>query len=395
MLFTLRSGGTAHPETSVLQNITDLISSSGVLSIAGTQFFVQAQAVPDMTLKVKIGRAYIKGSLTNSYPVRSDADDSVAIVPNSSGNPRIDTVVLYIDLSAAANTDASNVAKLIVVQGTPAASPVPPTTSVIQTAVGSANPFITLANVSVASGATSITNPNITDIRTQAIFTIGGGGSVSFINNEAPVGAVDGVNLTFTAAFPYVGGSLMVFRDGQLMTPTAGFDYTETSPATGVLTFFVAPAIGSIIRITYQKVVSTAGNADTVDGFHASSVPTVNQIPVLDSGAKMPLSTEPVAWVDLVDAATIDIDLSLGKKFRVTIAGNRTFTVSNVVIGKSFILRIKQDGVGTRTAIFFATVSWPNGVIPTLTTTPNKADNFGFTAQTLITFDGFVVGQNQ
>lgn len=203
----------------------------------------------------------------------------------------------------------------------PDASPVAPSTSVIQTAVGSANPFIRLANVTVASGATSITNANITDVREQAIFTIGGGGSVSFIYHETPVGVVDGVNTIFTAAFPYVGGSLLVFRDGQLMVPGVSADYQETNPATGVFTFIVAPASGSIIRISYQKVVSTTGNSDTIDGFHANSVPTANQIPVLDSGAKLPVATLPVAWVDLVDAATIDIDLSLGTKFRVTIAG--------------------------------------------------------------------------
>lgn len=290
MIFTLRSGGTAHPETSVLQNITDLISSSGILSIAGNQFKAEAQVVPDMTVKIKIGRAYIKGSLTNSYPVRSDADENVTISPNSSGNPRIDTVVLYVDLSAAANSDASNVAKLTRVQGTPAASPVAPTTSEIQTAIGSANPFITLANIAVASGATSITNANITDIRSQAIFTIGGGGSTSFINNETPVGVVDGVNLVFTAAFPYVGFSLMVFRDGQLMVPGAAADYQETNPATGVFTFITAPAPGSVIRVSYQKVVSTTGNADTIDGFHANSTPTPNQLLPLDGSGLFPAS---------------------------------------------------------------------------------------------------------
>ncbi len=162
-LFTLRTGATAHPEDSVLQLLTDLIANSGVLSkdTGTTHFAVQAQGTPDMTVKVKTGRAYIKGATGNGYPIISDADTSVAIGSNGSGSTRIDAIVLYIDKSASANSDASNVAKLIAVQGTISA----PTDGAIQTAIGAANPFLRLADVSVGSGVTSIVSGNITDQR--------------------------------------------------------------------------------------------------------------------------------------------------------------------------------------------------------------------------------------
>lgn len=99
-------------------------------------------------------------------------------------------------------------------------------------------------------------------------------------------------------------------------------------------------------------------------------------------------------WIDLVDAATIDIDLSLGSKFRVTIAGNRTFTLSNAVVGKSFILRIKQDGTGGRTVTFWAGLTFAGQAVPTLTATANRADEFGFNMLTLTTSEGFVIGQD-
>lgn len=164
-LYTLRSGASSHPEDSVLQFFTDLVSASGVISLTGNHFKVQAQATPDMTAVVKVGRAHVKGASANSYPVRMDADSNVTFNANSSGNPRIDAVVLYIDLSASPTSNANNVAKLIVVQGTPAASPSAPTDGDIQTAIGSANPFLRLANVTVTNGATSITTGNITDVR--------------------------------------------------------------------------------------------------------------------------------------------------------------------------------------------------------------------------------------
>lgn len=167
-LFTLRTGATTHPEDSVLQFATDLISSSGVISKAAgtTHFSVQAQAAPDMTVKVKAGRAYIKGSSGNAYPILSDADTSVAIGANGSGSTRVDAVVLYIDKGASANSDASNVAKLTVVQGTTSA----PSDGTIQAAVGASNPFTRLADVSVGSGVTSIVSGNITDQRSIAKF---------------------------------------------------------------------------------------------------------------------------------------------------------------------------------------------------------------------------------
>jgi len=167
-LFTLRSGATAHPEDAVLQFMTDLIANSGIITKAAgtTQFIVQAQGTPDMTVKVKAGRAYIKGASGNAYPVLSDADTSVAIGANGSGSTRVDAVVLYIDKGASANSDASNIAKLMVVQGTTSA----PSDGTVQAAVGASNPFIRLADVSVGTGVTSIVSGNITDQRIIAKF---------------------------------------------------------------------------------------------------------------------------------------------------------------------------------------------------------------------------------
>jgi hypothetical protein len=167
-LFTLRTGATAHPEDAVLQVITDAVGTSGVVSRAATNFNVQAQGTPDMTVKVKTGRAYLKGSNGNAYPVISDADTSVAISSNGSGSNRVDAVVLYIDKSASANSDATNVAKLAVVQGTTSA----PSDGTVQSSVGASNPFLRLANVTVGSGVTSITSGNIADTRANVQFQI-------------------------------------------------------------------------------------------------------------------------------------------------------------------------------------------------------------------------------
>jgi hypothetical protein len=92
-------------------------------------------------------------------------------------------------------------------------------------------------------------------------------GLVSFVVNEVPSGAVDGSNTVYTFAQGYVAGSTQVYRDGQLLKP-GGNDYTETDAANGIITFVTAPATSTTILGSYQAAISTAGNADTLDGKH-------------------------------------------------------------------------------------------------------------------------------
>lgn len=169
----MRSGGAQHPEEIVNFLDSRLIISSGIFNKSGGGFAVEQETVPAMSVKVAQGYAFLRksdGSMV--YPVRlSGADASAVIGANSSGNSRIDAVVLYIDLSASANSDISNVAKLAVVAGTPAGSPVAPSDGDIQTALGASNPFIRLANVTVASGAVSIVTANISNKAPSAKLT--------------------------------------------------------------------------------------------------------------------------------------------------------------------------------------------------------------------------------
>lgn len=168
-IYTMRSGATAHPEDSVLQPFTDLVRDSGVLDLNTTDNhlkIVQRAAGANMSVDVGVGRGVIKGS-GNAYPVRNTTAINAVVTSNSSGNPRIDAVVLYIDLAESPTTTADDVVKTAVVAGTPAASPVAPLDAAIQSSVGASNPFVRLGNVAVANNAASITNANITDARVQ------------------------------------------------------------------------------------------------------------------------------------------------------------------------------------------------------------------------------------
>jgi len=148
-------------------SLVDFINQKGV--VLTNDYLVQAQASPDMTVKATPGTAYLPSIASvppsinaTVYSTILDANSNVTIAANASGVAKIDAVVLYIDTAASADATASNVAKLTSVRGTASASP---TDGEIQTAVGASNPFLRLADVAVANGASSINSGNITDKR--------------------------------------------------------------------------------------------------------------------------------------------------------------------------------------------------------------------------------------
>lgn len=139
-----------------------------------------------------------------------------------------------------------------------------------------------------ASGFTMVTAPATSTVLLvdyevgAAGFSIG---TNSVITGETPTGTINGSTTLFTAARAYIGGSLQVWLNGLLQTPTT--DYAETSPAAGTFTFTTAPLTGDILRISYQYNLNPSSNADTVDGIHANATATANQLMPLDANAKV------------------------------------------------------------------------------------------------------------
>jgi len=74
------------------------------------------------------------------------------------------------------------------------------------------------------------------------------------------------------------------------------------------------------------------------------------------------------------------INIANGTVQILTLTGNCTYTFPTPVAGKSFTLLQKQDGTGSRTVTWPATVKWPGGTAPTITATASKLDKFIFTS---------------
>ena len=148
----------------------------------------------------------------------------------------------------------------------------------------------------------------------------------------------------------------------------------------GVTDNLSSGTIFSVADITGLPTIEVDASGDVSLAEYGNSV-TVHR------GLKTPIETN-------TDGATVTFDLDVANTHTVTLGGNRTLALSNVDVGQKFIIRLTQDGAGSRTVTWFSTIKWAGGVTPTLTTTANKTDVFGFICTSAGNYDGFVVGYN-
>lgn len=74
--------------------------------------------------------------------------------------------------------------------------------------------------------------------------------ATNYVVREAPTGAVNGTNTTYTLANAPVAGTEQVYLNGILQEPGSGNDYTISG---STITYLTAPESGDRIRVTYLK----------------------------------------------------------------------------------------------------------------------------------------------
>jgi hypothetical protein len=191
-------GGMFNPSSSGPIN-----ARSAVLPSPNNPLRVTALGTPNMTVDVAAGQAVVAGSETANMGtalLTNDATVNLAIAASDATNPRIDLVVArwYSETVAVGLREFA----LEVVTGSPAASPVQPTTP--------ANSII-LATIAVAAGVTSITSGVITDTRD---LTAALGGVISCLSTGRPGGVYSGLPIyeRDTGQDRYWDGSAWVLR---------------------------------------------------------------------------------------------------------------------------------------------------------------------------------------
>jgi hypothetical protein len=139
---------------------TDLKGRGGIHNVQGQSFLVSQNGVPNMSVNVGSGVAFIpgtEGSKQGVYTVVNDATVNVPLAAADPAQPRIDLIVLRVrdQVYSGANNDWL----IDKVTGVASASPAIP--------VAPAN-SLTLARLAVSAADTSIVTGDITDVRQYA-----------------------------------------------------------------------------------------------------------------------------------------------------------------------------------------------------------------------------------
>ena len=177
-------------------------------------------------------------------------------------------------------------------------------------------------------------------------------------------------------------------------TVTPNESYTINGIATG------ERAVASVASTTSLRLKKLGGSTDYVSiagDFSDFVIDTVACSNVSDAVQKINAITNTIGVVDilntereyakqqyfgeksLTDAVNIDWDLSVEQNATVILTGNRTLNApTNMKAGGRYVLKIVQDGVGSRTLTFNSAYYFEGGTDPTLSIGVNAIDVFEF-----------------
>lgn len=378
----LTGGSNNHETTSEAANAiaTDFIAEGIVSTVSNTSgvapatggFAVNAQGTPDMTVAVSAGVAYVQGTPTSqnsqTFRVKNSASSNVTIAANSSGSTKYDWV--YISLNATnlntPNTAGDNVATLTTSRSSSASTDdgTPPTYG------------YPLAVVTVANGASSITNSMIRDVRVQAAVSAGASstsstwtdtgyvpGTVTYNGNRSFQAVVSGADLT---SFLSTGMRLKLTRTTAPPTQCTDLEsgssqYWSKSSPSGI-SFTDTPTF-----MAWVKLESYTGSDQIIISRKATGTAAGWEFKINSSGQVVVRAGNTAANLDDVTSYQ---SIPLGKW--VHVCGQITMSTS----GSSFIY---IDGVSVPT-------SFTNGTSTTITQAGNL--NVGATNTPDAYFDG-------
>lgn len=191
-------------------------------------------------------------------------------------------------------------------------------------------------------------------------------------------GGISNVNIASNAAIPYSKLNLSGNVLNNDIASNAAITYSKLNLSGGIIN----SDISGSAAIAVSKIANTGMDLSTAQ---VASNKTFTK-PIINGSVG--------AFTTDSDGTTVTFDMSASNTHTVTISGNRSFVVTNVSVGQSFIIFVQQDGSGSRLVTWFSSIKWQTGSAPTLTTTAAKVDAFGFYCYSSGNYYGFIVGQN-
>lgn len=209
-------------------------ATSGVAPTTGS-FAVNAQGSPNMTVAVSAGQAYVSatptGGTAQNIRVKMTSSENVTIAANSTGSTRYDFVYIKVDADKLNNpaADGTDVVTLTTQRST---------TATVDSNGALAN-ALCIAIVTVANGASSIANADISDYRIACNSEFDGWRSA---NETWTYASATTITVPSGATGKYaVGDKVRIYQNNTtkyfyivtvastLLTITGGSDYTLTS----------------------------------------------------------------------------------------------------------------------------------------------------------------------
>jgi len=294
----------SHPAENDRLTTQALWATTGIINSAS--LLVHQNTPAGLSVVVDSGWAAIVGTTQvnmGTYVTYNDASVVLSLNTADPTNPRIDLICATVN--DAYYTGALNNVVLQVVAGTPAGSPVAPTLP--------AN-SISLATVAVGAGATTITNANITDLRTRAELTETIISATATATNTLVLDGIAGqtgkalrVNdSTGTQKFAVSVDGTLTFQDGSTQITAGVYDPSFTINTQSGTTY-------TLVAGDAQKLV-TLSNASAITLTVAS-----NATQALPVGTQVTISQFGVGQVTVVGASSpnpVTINGTPGLKLR-------------------------------------------------------------------------------
>ena len=180
---------------------------------------------------------------------------------------------------------------------------------------------------------------------------------------------------------PVVEGTVIEAPWANATMSDVGNELTGSLPRNGTAPMAANLPMGSnkITNLADGTAAADAVNKGQMDAALAAKQDADANTALLDAGQTWTAQQVPMNGT-LTDGATINWDADTnGQVVSVTLAGNRTLAApTNVIENAFYLLRVTQDGTGSRTLTWNAAYKFPGGTDPVLSTTANAVDIFSF-----------------
>lgn len=233
-----------------------------------------------------------------------------------------------------------------------------------------ANSYTNVGQVQQVNGENSTTWGDFTDTNWDINYLLIAGVSNQAITvADVTPASVNGVADAGKSLIFVTSGALTGNR--ALIVPTTTRRYLVKNNCTGAYTMTVKTVAGTGVVVPQGGCLDLYSDGTNI----VQGVNLLGMGGISTSSANLYTAQQNFSTATLTDGASIAWDLSASQVAKVTLGGNRALAnPTNMIDGGTYILRVIQDGTGSRTLAYGANYDFGAAGTPVLTTTAAKMD---------------------